>query len=145
MRIIAFDPGGTTGVATYDDNNCRPIMIAEPYWGWKELTGEDHHWQIWNELLYKAPFDAVVYETFVPEGRKNINTIAQEYIGVIKLALHNDSTLIPQSRAQKQFWTDERLRKLGLWRSSKHERDATRHLLYYVSFTLKDKRFLNRL
>jgi hypothetical protein len=46
----------------------------------------------------------------------------------------------------KGFWTDDKIKRLGLWTSSfSHAMDALRHALHYVTFTLKDHRFLHRL
>lgn len=149
MRIIAFDPGGTTGIAIYDD-----IELNEPLWYRYSLSHDDHHWELWDELLTEGPFDAVVYETFTYQRRPldkgvSLELISREYIGIIKLAAKRHpneiKNLVPQSPSQRMFWTDEKLRKLGLWVSSPHERDATRHLLYYVTQTLKDDRFLQGL
>lgn len=154
MKILAIDPGGTTGLALYDDNNCKPVMIGKAFWNRWSLGPDEHHWQLWEVLLVEGPFDAVVYETFNYQRREltrgvTLRLDSVEYIGIIKLAaqrhLREVGRLVPQGPAMRTWWTDERLRTLGLWVSSPHERDATRHLLRYVTTDLGDKRFLNAL
>lgn len=151
MRIIAFDPGGTTGVAIYDTE-------AEQEWQRFSLGPDLHHAELWGLLLMETE---IVYETFEYQRRDvefgvSLELISREYIGIIRL--HKDMTkdnedgetfpyldqinLYPQKPAQRMFWTDEKLKQLGLWVSSEHERDATRHLLYHLCFTLNDKKYL---
>jgi hypothetical protein len=143
MRIIAFDPGGTTGVAIYDTD-------TEREWTRFELGPKEHHAALWALLAEEVH---IVYETFDYQRRDvefgvSLELISREYIGIIKL--HREYLeeggvyveLHPQKPAQRMFWTDEKLKKLGLWVSSEHERDATRHLLYHLCFTLNDKKYL---
>jgi hypothetical protein len=144
MRLISFDPGGTTGVAIYDDE----FEEEGSAWSRFELGPQEHHADLWATLTLETE---IVYETFDYQRRDiefgvSLELISREYIGIIKLhqQMSEDQTvkLYPQKPAQRMFWTDEKLKQLGLWVSSEHERDATRHLLYYISFTLGDQRFL---
>lgn len=153
MRLISFDPGGTTGVAVYDDE----FADDDPQPGWSrpgwyrfELGPEEHHADLWGVLVNEHE---IVYETFDYQRRDvehgvALELISREYIGIIKLhkqMMDEEAlpvNLYPQKPAQRMFWTDEKLKQLGLWVSSEHERDATRHLLYHVSFTLGEKKFL---
>lgn len=155
MRIISLDPGGTTGIAIYDDK----AFDSEDLWRRYSLGPKEHHAELWHELLTEGPFNAVVYENFLYQRRDvdagvSLELISREYIGIIKLAHQRHpgetSKLVVQSPSIGKdtpgtFWNDKKLRQLGLWVSSEHERDATRHLLYYVSQTLKDRRFINLL
>lgn len=146
MRIIAFDPGGTTGVAIYDDTSAENGIT---YWTRFELGPGEHHAELWTALTMEYE---VVYETFDYQRRDvdkgvSLELISREYIGIIKLHKQmaqpeEEVNLYPQKPSQRMFWTDAKLRALGLWVSSEHERDATRHLLYYITFTLNDQRFL---
>lgn len=145
--ILAFDPGGTTGVAKY--------YVDQDEWEREELTG-DHHHQIMQMIISENP-DIVIYETFNYQRRDitkgvSLRLDSVEYIGVIKLCKQRaahwgnvDFELVPQTPSLRNWWTDERLRELGLWVSSEHERDATRHLLRYITYVLKYKRFINAL
>lgn len=151
MRIISFDPGGTTGVAIYDDS--IDFEDTSQHWSRFELGPGDHHADLWATLLLETE---IVYETFEYQRRDitkgvSLELVSREYIGIIKLhkKMYNGDgepiNLYPQKPSQRMFWTDEKLRELDLWVSSEHERDATRHLLYYISFTLSDTRFLMQL
>lgn len=142
MRIISFDPGGTTGVALYDDT------FKEP-WRRFSLGPEKHHAELWYLL---APEKHIVYETFLYQRRDieegvALELISRDYIGIIVLhsEVEENVEIYDQSPSLRMFWTDDKLRELGLWVSSPHERDATRHLLYHVSFKLRDRRFLEQL
>jgi hypothetical protein len=146
MRIVAFDPGGTTGIAIFDDTH------DEASWTRMSLGPDEHHAALWSFLAME---NHIVYETFDYQRRDvefgvSLELISREYIGIIKLHKQYSEDggdppevkLYPQKPAQRMFWTDEKLKTLGLWVSSEHERDATRHLLYHLCFTLNDKRYL---
>lgn len=132
-KIIAFDPGYTTGVAFYDS---KEIVL-------EEVVGHDVIWDMLNEL---NP-DAIVYEKFFYQRRDKVDLTPVEIIGVIKLfASIIDVTCVGQSAQQaKRFWTDSKIKKLDLWAPGHpHAMDALRHLLYFRTFKLKDVYFLNQ-
>lgn len=156
MRIVSLDPGGTTGVAIFDDIDNDPECVERRYWEWKELGPESHHQALWELLVSDSPlYQHLVYETFNYQRREitrgvSLRLDSVEYIGIIKLAIarssywgNTDLNVSAQSPPTRMFWSDDKLKALDLWRSSPHERDATRHLLTYVTTTLKDRRFLN--
>lgn len=149
MRIMGLDPGGTTGVAIYDDE-------AFCHWERYSLGPEPHHTDLFYDLQGETE---IVYEDFIYQRREidkgvSLSLVSVEYIGIIKL-YEQDSppelpvTLVKQSpsngKNSNSFWDDDKLKQLGLWTNVEHERDATRHILYYVSFTLNDRRFLDQL
>src|SRR3990172_880913 len=127
MRIVALDPGGTTGIAYFD--------TAREQWNRRELTS-DHHMDLYD-ILYLYNPDVVIYERLNYQRRGVTNGIALrldsvEYIGVIKLAKQlaqagraawTDFILVDQQPSVRTWWNDERLKALGLWVSSPHERD----------------------
>lgn len=163
-NILALDPGGTTGYCLF-----RPALQMLPDRG--HLGPEEHHLDLWKFLadIYKATVGTpdkpeelhIVCEQFefrqTERHRDFINYIPREYIGVVKLfyqTTRSSQYLSPQtpqlhfqSAAQaKGFWTDEKIKKLGLWvPGQKHAMDATRHYLYYRVFTLGDKSLLHKL
>lgn len=128
--ILALDPGGTTGIRSYNTNT-------------KDFHGSirgpaPHHEELWGLLTSMAP-DILIYESFQVSVRTT-NAVSLEYIGIIKLyaKLYN-TILIAQTSAQgKGFWSDNKLHRIGLWHTITHVRDATRHLLHYLTFTLND-------
>ncbi len=150
MIVISIDPGGTTGVAI-----CDFSVTERGEWEWMELTG-DHHMELWELLINHDP-DVVVYERFNYQRRditEGVSLVLDsvEYIGIIKLAKrrcaywgNTDFELVEQQPSVRTWWTNDRLRKLSLWRSSEHERDATRHLLRYMTHVRGHREFLNLL
>jgi hypothetical protein len=146
MLIVAFDPGGTTGVASYDDQ--------EEEWARTQLIGY-HHKELWEWLLNHDP-QVIIYERFMYQRREltkgvSLNLDAVEYIGVLKLWEKMSSPLSPQLICQtphqaKKFWDDNKLKTLNLYMAgAPHANDATRHLLYYLSFTRGEKDWVKRL
>lgn len=107
-----------------------------------------HHVKLLDTLEEQEP-DVVVCESF--QYRNSLDKavlIPLEYIGVITLwAEQRNRELVMQTPAMgKGFWTDDKLKTLGLYRpGAPHAMDATRHWLYYVTFTLKDKTYVNAL
>lgn len=142
MRVTSLDPGGTTGVAQYRDGTITT----------HSLTGDRHHLELWCDLLVFGP-DVVIserYEYQIRPGAVSVDLIAREYIGVadvftkIKSSKQRPVEFVLQPTSCKQFWDDSKLKKVSLWVSSKHERDATRHLLYYLT-SQGDHTWVNRL
>ena len=145
MRVIALDPGGTTGVAimSTDSNDTSP---ADTNWKFLELKGA-HHWDLW-QLLEREDPHYLIYERFQYQRREldkgvSLSLASVEYIGVLHLWLSSKEKRgspvydICQTPAQaKNLWTDDKLLKVGLYTTgSAHIRDATRHLLYWLTVT----------
>ena len=77
-RILAIDPGTTTGLAVYHTTQHKIEL--------KQVGPEDHH-----KYLYKlcSQSDEVVCEDFnfrPNPGRRKIVLDSKEYIGIVKLA-----------------------------------------------------------
>jgi len=141
QRIVALDPGGTTGIATvrFDDGGYE--------WSFSELGPYEHHDELW-EFLYNTCKPWTTGSTIVCESfefrqnrqRDNINLMSREYIGVVKLfrAILNVPVVFQTAGMAKPFVTDEKLKAMDLYYTrSKHARDATRHALYYMITKLK--------
>lgn len=138
MHIIAFDPGGTTGVAVLDttDLEAGPNVF--------HIGPREHHLELWEVLTeFNKLTPYVVYETFEFRNRTrdNLELISREYIGVIKLWSNlYASRLYGQSASQgKGFIPDtgpqanNALKKLGWYEpGKKHGMDALRHLVYFL-------------
>jgi len=149
-RVIALDPGGTTGWAEWS---------STPYHGgvgiWEHYTcgqigepGLDYHLEL-DEFLGSRRTEnfIVIDETFEfrqgDNDREGIDLISREYIGVAKRwCQENGVRHVKQSPGEaKGFIPDkpknglaanEKLKVLGLWVPGKrHAMDAMRHLLYY--------------
>jgi len=125
--VIALDPGVTTGVA----------IVENEQYEFAQLDGNLHDMY---EYLYDVSPDEVAYEEFQyrPE-QKHALLYSAEVIGVIKCYCQdkyiNDKYKYPPSRTMK-FWTDAKLKKLGLWQPGLgHAMDALRVLLAHRAAT----------
>jgi hypothetical protein len=149
FRVVALDPGGTTGWAAYSANR----IVHDPWnpsqdewkdglWSWGQIGPGKHHLEL-EELLDKQSegIDTfiVVCESFEfrqGKQRANINLMSREYIGVVELwCKHNPKAeYVAQTAGMgKGFVTDPKLRIMGRWiKGQKHARDAMRHLIYYM-------------
>lgn len=153
MKIVALDPGGTTGIAhtVYDKRSKRFAKIVT-----SELGPQEHHKELYRFLIDESPH-VVVCERFIHQNRKDedsaagvgsVELISGEYIGVARLYCDlTDKTVVLQTPAQaKKLWTDDKLKTLDLWiKGSTHKRDAIRHLLYFITVELNSDQYVRML
>ena len=146
-RIVALDPGGTTGWAYVD---IRDDGTLEFHHGM--LESQNHHNEL-RDLLYGLLYNleghrVVEYYNIVCESfeyrnasRPGLELVSVEYIGVMKLFCQEFN--IPyhmQSASQGKirdkptaFVKPDNLKKLGLWSPNMiHAMDAYGHLLYFL-------------
>jgi len=130
MRVLAVDPGGTTGLAFYSG--------ADDYFHSWQMTGFD---EVVREIPGWQP-DVIVCESFTI--RSNTHKLdagafshTTDLIGACRLiALRDGAEFVRQSPAQaKGFATDAKLRTLRWYSTIKggHSNDASRHLLTYLA------------
>lgn len=141
FRVIAFDPGGTTGWGAYSCLVVPGMEQATIYlsqgWTCGHITGPNHHQELENFLgSQRVTMTTIVCERFDDRATgHHVNPIALEYIGVIKKWCdENDVALRMQMPSQaKSFVKDVNLKRLGIWQGKKwkHAMDAYRHLLWY--------------
>lgn len=144
-RIIALDPGGTTGWALWEQH-LAIHGTAKDVWNVGQMGPEDHHSDLYAHLerCHTHEF-TVVCESFEfrqNRQRDNINLMSREYIGVTKLFGQERSTpVVFQTAARaKGFVTDQKLKAMGLWwPGNKHAMDAMRHLITYM--VQKERRY----
>ena len=131
MRLLALDPGRTVGWAAFD----------------KGASGERYHSgqvkddQVWHLLesskLNLKGLDLLIVESFKYRQLPKADLTPVEVIGIVKewaRQFQVDVTWQTPSQA-KFFFTDDRIKKLGLYQPGKpHAMDAMRHLLYYLGF-----------
>jgi hypothetical protein len=136
MRILALDPGGTTGWASYNDE--APEMDSRFRCG--QIGPEQHHDDLWSLLSVRA-VDIIVCESFeYRNGLAKAELVSCEYIGIVKLfkAKHPNIRVVFQTAGQGKitetsFVKKRHLDKLGLYeRGKKHAMDGYGHLLYYA-------------
>lgn len=127
MKIIALDPGGTTGIAVGIDGELIETLQLAP-----EATAD---W-LAIELLRTPRTDLIVCETFtisastLKKTRTGSNT-AIELIGIIKyLARVNDVPTMFQSPGEAMAFSSREKMKLVGWDAERdHARTAAQHLL----------------
>jgi hypothetical protein len=165
--IIALDPGDTTGMAwQYANQDVSSYATHEvPHCSYEvglrtlldalsTIVGAAPPVDTTSTMARMVPAGVtVIYETFDfrhdESFRDKIDYTPAEVIGALRCwALDRyNITLVKQNAATgKGFWTDEKVRKLGLWvPGRRHAMDAMRHLLRYQVFVLKDVSKLHRL
>jgi hypothetical protein len=144
MRIVAFDPGGTTGWAQWSGGGLDGFSLRKGGDGFDsgQMGGQEHHQELYDFLCFAQTHDfIVVTESFEyrQQQRPTVVLVSKEYIGVMKLFIARrkvKSPLVQQTAGKvKPFWTDDKLKKLGLWNGGHpHANDAMRHLLHYMTF-----------
>ena len=133
MRVLVFDPGDHNGWCLMESN---PIELV--------VSGELPDWHGVLELIEEYKPSIIVFESFQLYAWKaqslSWNTfLPVEVIGVIKyLAEERGIPCISQGPAERKFFTDEKLKELGMWEKSKHARDAVRHGMLFVRYKLPD-------
>lgn len=135
MRVLSFDPGGTTGWCVMDkqDDKKMPGILVE--------RGDFPGWDKVDELIQKFEPDVVTYEVFrlyaYKAQSKSWDTfLVVEVIGVIKfLCRKYGIEIVEQTPSQgKQFFNTDKMKALGLYQSVTHINDATGHALYFLKF-----------
>jgi hypothetical protein len=152
MRVIALDPGGTTGVAIFQ--RTEHADLDNGTWERFELK-PGHHRTLWELLTGGGPWTTVIWERFMYQRREldkgvSLSLASVEYIGICKLYedFHEeDVTFVEQTPAQaKNLWTDNKLKTLGLYMASApHANDATRHLLYWLTVNRGERQWVMKL
>jgi hypothetical protein len=138
MRVIALDPGGTTGWVTYQDGRFERAG---------QLTGE-HHYALLELLAKQLPRLGlhgrpenegplyVVYERFDHRNNEFSRLISLEYIGIIKAFCQRETVYgVPQGSDVKAFADSGRKIDKAGWYIDykwKHAWDAARHLFYFL-------------
>lgn len=152
LRVLAIDPGVTTGLALTNVRDGEVDLNFKT----RELGPHDHHQHLWNLLCHTPPHIIVCerfdYRVVESKGTKmpGIRLESREYIGVCKLWCQiTGMELVMQTPGQaKGLFTDAKLKALGLYQAPsgrQHMNDATRHLLYYITVTLKRTDYLAKL
>lgn len=159
--IIALDPGGTTGIAFWFRNsttfNPEVTSISQWQWGRLQVNGCDIDAGLiglmreLTAIVGRTPTAAgrerpvhIAYESFdfrhEERERDRIDYTPAEVIGAVRLwaaGLPYVNLVKYNAATGKGFWSDDKIKKLGLWVPGyKHAMDATRHLLYYMAFQL---------
>jgi hypothetical protein len=134
MKIVAFDPGVTTGYAVgHIVDGTMTVRAGQEVWS---------HNDLWAQLHLAEP-DAIVCESFEYRNRARAGLIlySVELIGIIHLfcspSYRTPSVaLYMQSAAKgKSYYSNTHLQNAGVYeRGIPHGMDALRHLLHWYTF-----------
>lgn len=133
-RVIALDPGGTTGWAMYTEYTSEAIVKFD----YGQIGPYEHHVQLWQLLEGSAGYETeIVCESFEYRNtaRPGLVLVSKEYIGITKLACLKMNMKFTEQTASKAkgFVRDAHLKRLGLWSSNYvHAMDAMRHMIFYL-------------
>lgn len=129
MRVLALDPGGTTGVAQYDSETGKFTSTQE---------SERNH--LVNLVRVQAHgVDVVVCEDFritMQTAKKSPQADALKIIGAVDWICWDVGIpfVLQTPGDAKRFATDDRLKKAGFWTPGRrHANDAARHLFLFMA------------
>lgn len=139
MRILAVDPGVTTGFALYNKTQFPEVRT------WQDKLDV---YGIHDTLRTTLP-NVIVYEKFTPPSanRYKVELFSVQVIGVLRLWVQTYvlEEYSHTASAAKGLWTDTKIKRLTLWVPGQdHGMDALRHLLYHLTVTRKDESWLKR-
>ena len=137
--LMAFDPGGTTGVAIL---NLTGLVSGIPTPVFAHLGPHTHRLELWD-MMNKYKPTHVIYESFEfrNKARDNLELISRDYIGIIGLWSDlNPTRLYKQSASQAKGFIKDigpnanvPLKRLGWYMpGKKHAMDAVRHMVYFL-------------
>jgi hypothetical protein len=166
--VYGIDPGGTTGICVaewdrgVDSVTKKPDRVRQFNFDPHGVYG--HHLQLYNhmsqmwDVVYGTIDDTVpsmdvklhiVCEDFQQRRLDKVVLTPVEYIGVVRLFEAQRASSVRlrmQPPADKGFWDDIKLKKVGLYKASEpHQNDATRHMLLYMMKTLNNQSYLQML
>jgi hypothetical protein len=132
MRILAIDPGRTTGfsfieVITYIDKRKNPTESDLKIW-----EKRCNHDEFIQEIIDAWPTH-VVCESFVHTHRDNVDYTPVEYIGLVKwLHIRHKFELEFQTPSYRKRINEDDLKHLGLYLIGKKDANAaTQHRIQY--------------
>lgn len=124
-RILALDPGVTTGFALYDQHD--PMAGR----AWQKACKHSEYMDELNEVWPNI----IICESFVHTHRTGTDYTPVEFIGLTKwFCERRDIILIEQTPAYgKAFFDNDKLKKLGVYVGGMpHSMDALRHLYQFM-------------
>lgn len=131
-RMLALDPGGTTGVAIFDyEQDSQPVMVMND-----QIPGSLEGFIEWYlDRKPKYQWDHIVCEDFTLRLNVKFPDLSPVYIigalnGIEWYSVH---TLTMQQPTMKPLCDDDRLKKMGLHTPGfGHANDAVRHAIIYL-------------
>lgn len=154
LLIASFDPGGTTGAASYKlPPKGKDTTSANSYDYVEKIDGHEfgpylHYKELWTYLTNLNP-NVVIYENFNAQDNPAVLLVSLKYIGALELyCALTHKPIYPRAREFKDVaWLKgNQLKRFGLYKEGMpHRNDATRHLIHYIVCDLKRKEILQGL
>lgn len=140
MKVIAVDPGGTTGLAFWDGG----FHGEWPQWAAGAPRERRDTWPMVEDLCgwarrFGSDLTFVVEEYRITQRTAQLSQqyTALEVIGAIKFLCHLYSCgiVLQKPGDAKRFASDRRIRAAGLWHQggAGHANDAARHLYLWLA------------
>ena len=134
-RVVSIDPGGTNGICIAKGDGTD--------WQITYVDGLEKHklYEVLEQV--EAEGTLLIYETYRLYESKAKVMVGNEFetvqiIGVIKYICEKRGIPYRDSpTSNKAFFTDQRLKDMGLYIAIDHKRDAIRHFLYWMYFIAK--------
>ena len=136
MKVISLDPGETHGLCMAESNHNKDWKIIR--------TDAIKDAELFSLLENEPNVDLVIYEQYKLYASKAKAMVNNEFltvqaIGVIKyICRKRGIPTLKSPTMNKAFWTNKRLKQLGLYVTIEHKRDAIRHFLFWLYFTAKE-------
>lgn len=138
-KILCIDPGGTTGIAFFENNKLDSVAQIPGY-----IHGTTTiDWESIEQLLESYQPNVIVCEEYLVYAHKleehtfsKIPTL--RIIGFIQYWAwkHNVPLYFQTAQMAKGFCTDAKLKQWGFWQKGmRHSRDAIRHGCYFLCFS----------
>jgi len=141
-KLVTFDPGETTGIATWVANRDTVELVSvtqEATWPLEKAV------PAFSRALDIAQPNAIVFEVYrvynwKTDEHANSNVPTLQIIGGLKtLCIQRQIPYYSQTaQTAKQFCTDNKLEAWGFHRPLRHGRDAIRHGAYFLLFGHKN-------
>ena len=129
-RLLAIDPGGTTGLSQIEFSTTREPRLVSV----EQVQGGLKGFLKWYQGR-QGGWDQVICEDFTLRAGVKFPDLSPTYIiGALEASEHwNPVKPIYQSPSQKPMCTDEVLKRMGFYTvGMPHGNDATRHGIIYL-------------
>jgi len=126
MRLVAFDPGDSTGWSIWEYTDSTPLTLVAHGTIKGGVNGFIRWWQ-----KREPDYDVVVSESFILDGRTPFPNVTPLKIEGALAVLWPSFVL--QRNVMKAHFKDDRIKALGLWwRGEPHSIDSMRHAFAYM-------------
>lgn len=140
-KLLALDPGETTGYAVFECSSTSRPLVSES--GHLFSNPVEKGIDALGELINRTKPNYIVCEDYKIYGWKSASHSWSELhtpqlIGCIRMFAYTLKIPFRKEMAQepKGFVTDDKLRAWGLYiKGKKHARDAIRHGIFFLLFT----------